>query len=576
MKAKVLVLVLACLLVVGFAFASPGNEPTPAATGGGEVQLGGWLTMMHSGGTQNSDPVSPDRMASATSNHHFWRMGFEEPPLVGDFMKYGPRGTDQFAFQVRGYIPMTYMKGQLLESWDINSDRIIWHVRKGIYWQGNKPQVMKSRELVASDLVWWINYRRQAPAGSYIKQAINDSKEIDKYTLELPFAKGYDFMVMYLLGYEDRCNVEPPESVKAGAADWNNYVGTGPFLNTEYVVGSYFKYARNPDYYEKTTLNGKEYQLPLVDGFIFPIIPDEASRIASLRTGKLDWHAVVEPPQWSILDKVKGIVSSKVVGAVGQVLAMRVDQKPFDDINVRHALMIGTDMHAFNDILGVTGIDMPIDWHPAYPGDPSVYTPIDKLPAKSAELYKYDPVKAKKMLADAGYPNGFKMEVVTDQPVMAQERGSLLASQYAKIGVTVDVKVCDTTTYVGYRYDKNFKDGLITVVETPGAVFLLQRTAYTGATLNPAHYSSPQMDAAIDKIVGTIDQNEMNKLTKAACLQLLWDCPYVPLQVGLDGYYWWPWIQNYYGEFNVGDANQPVPLFARMWIDQKMKKDMGF
>ncbi|MBN1686901.1 MAG: ABC transporter substrate-binding protein, partial [Spirochaetales bacterium] len=510
-----------------------------------------------------------------TSDHHFWRMGFQEMPLVGDFEKYGPRGSGEFEFLVRGFIPLTYMKGQLLESFDIQKDKIIWNVRKGVYWHGNKPDVMKSRELVASDLVWWVNYRRQAPAGSYIKTVIGDAKEIDKYTLEIPFLKGYDFTVMYLIGYEDRACVEPPESVKAGADQWDKQVGTGPFMNEEYVVGAYFKYSRNPNYWDTTTIDGKEYELPFVDEWTHPIIAEEASRVAALRTGKVDWFATVPAPHWPTLDKNPDIMSKKAVAAIGEVVAPQLNKPPFNDINVRRALMIGTDIAAFNRLLGVD-IDMPIDFHPAYPGDPSVYTPINELPADLQELYKYDPVKAKKMLADAGYPNGFKMEVVFENPPMDQERASLLASQWAKIGVEVEIKICDNTTYVGYRYDKNFKDALQTVVETPGAVFLLQRTAYTGATLNPGHYSSAKMDALIDDIVGTVDNDEMNRKTKAACVELLRDVHVIPLQVGLDGYYWWPWVKNYAGEFNVADAMQPVPIIARMWVDQDLKKKMGY
>ena len=68
----------------------------------------------------------------------------------------------------------------------------------------------------------------------------------------------------------------------------------------------------------------------------------------------------------------------------------------------------------------------------------------------------------------------------------------------------------------------------------------------------------------------------MNRFTKAACVDLLRDVHVIPLQVGLDGYYWWPWIKNYAGEFNVADANEPVPLFARMWIDQDLKEEMGY
>jgi len=576
MKTKVFVLLLVFMLVAAFAFAGGKKEVTPAAAVTGEPQYGGTLTILRGATAQISDPPTPSRMASATSAPHFWRQGFQEMPLVGDFEKYGPRGSGQFAFQVRGYIPELYMRGQLLESWEVTPDKIVWHVRKGIYWHGNKPNVMKSRELVADDLVQWVEYRRKDPAGKYIRKAINSPHATDKYTLEIPFAKGYDFLVMYLIGYEDRCEVAPPETIAAGDDQWDNHVGTGPFMNTEYVVGSHYRYERNPNYYEKTTIDGKEYQIPFVDELITPIMPDEATQLAALRTGKLDWFAQVPPPHWSVLDaQTPDLKSARVVAANGFVVAPRVDKAPFDNIKVRHALMIGTDMNAFNAILG-SGIPLPIDWHPMYPGDPATYVPKEKLPAESRALYEYNPTKARRMLDEAGVPEGFRMELVTQSFPMAQERASLLAAQWAKIGITVDIKVCDPTTFVGFRYDKNYKDLLETVVETPSPVFLLQRTGYTDATLNPGHYSDPEMDAAIDKIVATLDLDERNRLTREAGLKLLYDCPYIPLQCTAEGYFWWPWVKNYYGEFNVADAGQPFPLLARAWIDQDLKAKMGF
>ena len=574
MKTKVLVLLTVLMLVAAVVFSAgqPGDTDSGAMMASGEPQYGGSLTILHG---RTRDPVSPDRMASGTSDHHFWRMGFQEMPLMGDFETFGPRGNGQFEFLVRGFIPLTYMTGQLLESFDIQADKIIWKVRQGVYWHGNKPDVMQSRELVADDLTWWVNYRRQAPAGSYIKTAIGDAKTIDKYTLEIPFLKGYDFVVMYLIGYEDRANVEPRESVEAGKDQWDKQVGTGPFMNEEYVVGSYFKYTRNPDYWDTTMIDGKEYELPFVDEWTHPIIPEEASRVAALRTGKVDWFATVPAAQWSVLDRNPDIISKKAVAAIAQAVHFQFENPIFQDINVRRALFKGTDIAAFNRILGVD-IDMPIDMWPGYPGDPSIYTPIDELPADLADLYDYDAGKAKQMLADAGYPDGFTIEVVTETAPMAQERGSLLAAQWAKIGVEVELNVQDNTGFVGFRYDKTAKDAIINVIETPGAVFLLQRTAYTGATLNPGNYSNPAIDAQIDKIVATVDNDAMNALTKTALVDLLADVPLVPLQVGLDGYYWWPWVMNYAGEFNIGDAMEPVPLIARMWVDQELKAKMGY
>ncbi|GAH60941.1 unnamed protein product, partial [marine sediment metagenome] len=78
------------------------------------------------------------------------------------------------------------------------------------------------------------------------------------------------------------------ETVEAGPEEWENIVGTGPFYITENVHGSHLGFARNPDYWRTTIINGVEYDLPFIDELIMPFIPDESTRMAALRTGVLD------------------------------------------------------------------------------------------------------------------------------------------------------------------------------------------------------------------------------------------------------------------------------------------------
>ncbi len=88
-----------------------------------------------------------------------WKHGYDtgfymEHLLMGDLQK-GPRGTNEYPFHAAAWIPPEIMRGELVERWEVKKNplRIIFHLRKGIYWQ-EKPGVMKSREFVADDVVY--------------------------------------------------------------------------------------------------------------------------------------------------------------------------------------------------------------------------------------------------------------------------------------------------------------------------------------------------------------------------------------------------------------------------------------
>jgi len=65
-------------------------------------------------------------------------------------------------------------------------------------------------------------------------------------------------------------------------------------------------------------------------------------------------------------------------------------------------------------------------------------------------------------------------------------------------------------------------------------------------------------------------------MAQEALLLVLKEVAVVPLYPGSDGHFWWPWLKNYYGERNVGDWGNPMPILAHVWIDQDMKAEMGY
>ncbi len=518
--------------------------------------------------TQTDDPGVPD-IGEGRTDFLFFSAPFQEMPLIGDVDKYGPRGTGEFAFQLNSYIPDKFQTGNLIESWELDFDKAVWHVRPGIYWQGR--DVMESRELVAEDFVADILYFREAPAGKTLKSFTGKIYATDKYTLVIEMTK-FDISLMYRIGYEDRALISPPET--EGNQKWEDQVGTGPWMLKEYVVGSYMKYAKNPNYWKTTTIDGKEYKLPFVDELVLPLIPDTSTQIAALRAGTLDFHHRVPATYWKDLRKTApDLIGATPPGATGFIIVLNCTTPPFDNVDVRRALMVGTDLKAFADIQDIG--ELPKHWFPLYTGDPTVYTPLEELPENIQLLYNYNPELAKKMLADAGYPNGFKMVYNVNQNILFQDRAALTKYQWAKIGVDVEIKTWDNTAYSDILNTKKYQHAAAEDVQVGNPINTLTRRGVSTDYWNWAQYKNEAYDDLMAKVVKELDADERNRMMREASLISLYEVPIIPTDPLAEGHFWWPWIRNYFGESNDADNHWIIHILSSAWIDQDLKKKMG-
>ncbi|GAI44171.1 unnamed protein product, partial [marine sediment metagenome] len=252
----------------------------------------------------------------------------------------------------------------------------------------------------------------------------------------------------FVIGWEDRAIFSPPEMIDNNPQLWENQVGTGPFLFDEYSVGSYMSYKRNPNWWQTTVINGKVYDdIPFIDKVVWPIIPDVATQIAALRTGKIDFYWIVPAEQWDHLDKTTpDIVSAKFPAAFGSFVQIQLEGPPFDSKKARQALRIGTDQIPFQRLYGRG--TMPLNWFPISPThSESIYTPLEKLPPEVRILFDYNPELASKMLREAGIPEGFEVEYLVESTAYKLDEAALIKDQWAKIGLDVKIKAVDTTTY---------------------------------------------------------------------------------------------------------------------------------
>jgi len=499
-----------------------------------------------------------------------------EGPLVGDFLERGPRGTGEFAFQMGNYVPGEFLTGQLLESWEVSLEEMVWHVRPGVYWAADNVDWMENRELTAADVVADLQVFLECPAGVTTRRWAGDVYARDRYTVVIEFAP-FDVGWSFYLGYEDRALFTPPEMIAAGPDRWANQVGTGPFMFKEHVIGSHMSFERNPNWWQTTTINGKVYDdVPFFDEMIWPIIPDVATQIAALITGKIDYYWCVPAVQWDHIDNVApDMLSVKLSAAFGRNLMFACDKPPFDDVEVRRAMMIGTDLKAFQNLYGRGALPLH-HWPVSSSHSEATYTPMEKLPASTRMLYDYNPTLASTMLREAGVPEGFEVEYLVEPGAYNLDEAALLADQWEKIGIDVQIKVLDSATIVKIRYGFTFKHSIMGFggsILNPFDFF--PANLKTGAYGNFSQWSNAEFDALTDEMLSTPDVDEQNRIIKEAAIIALEDLPWIPLNLMLDGDYWWPWIKNYYGEHIVRD-NDFASILAHAWIDQDLKAEMGY
>ncbi len=503
---------------------------------------------------------------------------YAEHLMMGDLQK-GPRGTNQFEFQTEAWIPTQFARGELLEKWEVkkNPMQIILYLRKGIMWQ-EKPGVMKARELVADDVVYSLNRLKTSPkAIPLYLDFLGKMETPNKYTVVINMAEWcMDWPYRMGWGYYDGIQAPEQEKAPGGPNKWENVTGTGPFMLTEYKDGHSQTYIKNPKYWDSETIGGKKYNLPFVDKVYLSIIKDEQTALSSFRSGKLDMFLGVN---WKYVDELKRSLPQlkwqRVLTWTNFSLALRMDKKPFNDIRVRRALNLAVNKKEIID--SFFGGDAEMHTYPFPPSFKEVYTPLDKLPPSARELYTFNPEKAKKLLAEAGYPNGFTFKAQVSNASQVQlDLASMVVAYLAKVGVTLVLEPMDYPSYLTMMLKKTHSEGYFLSTGHTNPAAGIRKNFLTGQTWNPHMMADPYLDKTWQEAIENpkLTEKQAMEILKRLGVYALEQAPAVIIPTSYNYYAWWPWVQNYYGESNIG-AQRFGPITARIWIDQEMKKKMG-
>ncbi|TCR90689.1 MULTISPECIES: ABC transporter substrate-binding protein [Rhizobium/Agrobacterium group] len=324
-----------------------------------------------------------------------------------------------------------------------------------------------------------------------------DTPDAETLVLHLSSPAG---SLLYWLGWPSSVMVGP----KSAANDKMTPVGTGPFKFSTWAKGDHVDLVKNPDYWNK------DVQVKL-DKVTFRFIADPQAEAAALRAGDVDAFPEFGAPELMSSFDGDARLTTKVGNTELKVVAgMNNTRKPFNDKRVRQALMMALDRKTIIDGAW-SSLGTPIGSH---------YTPNDPGYVDMTGTLPFDPAKAKALLAEAGYPNGFTFTIKTPQMPYAPRSAQVMQAMFADIGVTMNIEPTEfpakwvQDVFTGRDYDMT-----IVAHAEPLDIDIYSRDNYY------FNYKVPAFNDLMKKIQETSDPAEQNKLYGEAQKILAEDVP---------------------------------------------------
>ena len=504
-------------------------------------------------------------------------------------------GMDRDVWDLRGdYVPMVTFTGHLAESWETPDDlTIIFKIRHGVHYHNKAP--VNGRELTAQDVEY--NYHRILGLGSgYTEKAnvgwgiinlpIESVTATDEWTVVIKLSQVNVGALKSLLN-DCHTVIYPPEIIEehGDAQDWRNLVGTGPMMLTDWTQGSSLTWAKNPNYWGYDA-KYPENRLPYVDELRALIMPEEATRLAAMRTGQIDLLGSAGQAFITSIDQAESLQRTNPEIEMWPFFTrsdhtewLNLRKPPFDDLRVRQAMHMALDFEAIND----TWFKGYAEWQPQGPigrGVVGHYVPFDEWPEDIKKHYTYDPAGAEALLDAAGYPRGADGIRFTTTLTQAERFPlgfkELKVAYWAAIGVDVEIDRVPDEVWVSVVREgtaDSMIDSWAGGQDAEGAI----ATAYyrTDSWVGAANANDPAYDALHDALKTAATTEEQMRLAKEAHMYvvknhwIIWGPRSPKFNVNQ------PWLKGYSGELSLGACGQ-ASVLPRLWIDQDLKKEMGY
>ena len=384
------------------------------------------------------------------------------------------------------------LEGQLATDWEVSDDGLTYtfQLRDDVVWQDIPP--VNGRPFTADDVV--ATFEGLKASDSTHKWMVDPLESVtapDDHTVVFQLSRPYAPFLEYMAHH---FNVILPREGIEGQYDMaETFIGTGPYMVAEHTPDVEWALERHPDWWGEG---------PYIDEIRLPIISDTAAVTAALRSGRLDMG---RQPYDVVESTFADNPDFTVVGQPWYPTSFYINttREPFDDLRVRRAIM------------------MAIDWEGMGEAIRGEYNLMSLLrpdvsegaltPEQIAEVRPYDPEQARELLTEAGYPDGFSMDLLVQQLSDADVReAEWMAADLAEVGIDAGISVVDPATGITRRREHEFD----ATKAVRGVIFPDQaiQDFHSESIENYAAIDDPRVDELIAESRATVDDEERNEV----------------------------------------------------------------
>lgn len=385
------------------------------------------------------------------------------------------------------------LQPMLAESWTVSPDNLVYtfKLRRGVRFHDGS-------DFNAADVKFTFD-RAMAPdstnAQKWIFAPIAGIETPDPATVTVTL-KQPSGNFLYGLAWGDAVIFAPDSVVN----NKTNPVGTGPYRFQRWNRGDRIELVRNDAYWGK---------VPAISRATFRFIPDAQAQVSAIRSGDVDALSNLAAPEAADQLKSDGKLKVVVGNTEGEtILGINNGKPPFSDVRVRRALAHAIDRKAVIEG-AMSGYGTPIGSH---------FSPNHPAYVDLTGMYPFDPAKARALLKEAGFPNGFDATLRLPPPPYARRSGEIVAAMLGQVGVRVTIEPIEFAQWLDQVFrNKNYDLTIISHTE-PLDIGIYARDDYYFL------YKNPAFRALMARIDTTVDEAERNKLYGDAQRMLAEDC----------------------------------------------------